>query len=113
MERLPGFRRVGHMIISLPRVDGRQEAAVMRAIVLAAAMCIGFAAAAAAQNAKTAAGEKLFVDQKCTLCHSVGDKGNKKGALDDVGSKLSADEIRQWITTPKEMTAKAKATRKP
>jgi len=85
----------------------------MRAIVLAAAMCIGFAAAAAAQNAKTAAGEKLFVDQKCTLCHSVGDKGNKKGPLDDVGSKLSADEIRQWITTPKEMTAKAKATRKP
>src|SRR5438445_11583474 len=76
-------------------------------------LCVGLAATAAAQDANVARGEKLFADQKCTLCHSVGDKGNKKGPLDGVASKLSADELRSWITDAKGMTAKTKATRKP
>jgi mono/diheme cytochrome c family protein len=84
----------------------------MRSIVLGLAMCVGVAAAAAAQDAK-AKGEKLFADQKCTLCHSIGDKGNKKGPLDGVGSKLSTAEIHEWMTDAKGMTAKTKATRKP
>ena len=57
----------------------------MRWIVIAAMVCIGCAAPAAAQDAK-AKGAQLFADQKCTLCHSIGDKGNKKGPLDDVGA---------------------------
>ena len=85
----------------------------MRSAVITAVLCLGLAAAAAAQDAKVTKGQQLFADQKCTLCHSVGDKGNKKGALDGVGSKLSADEIRSWITDAKGMTAKTKATRKP
>jgi mono/diheme cytochrome c family protein len=67
---------------------------------------------AAAQDLK-AKGEKLFVDQKCTLCHSVAGKGNTKGPLDDVGSKDSAADIRAWITDANAMTAKTGATRKP
>jgi len=74
---------------------------------------LALAATVAAQDAKVAKGEKLFADQKCTLCHSVGDKGNKKGALDGVATKLKADEIREWIVDAKGMTAKTKATRKP
>jgi mono/diheme cytochrome c family protein len=66
---------------------------------------------AAAQDA--AAGAKLFVDQKCSLCHSVAGKGNAKGALDDVGSKLSAADLRAWIEDAKAMTTKTGATRKP
>jgi mono/diheme cytochrome c family protein len=69
------------------------------------------AGTAAAQDA--AAGAKLFVDQKCSLCHSVAGKGNAKGPLDDVGSKLSAADIRAWIADAKAMTAKTGATRKP
>ena len=69
-------------------------------------------AAAAAQDAK-ARGAQLFNDQKCALCHSIAGKGNAKGALDDVGSRLSADDIRGWITDAKGMTAKTKAERKP
>jgi cytochrome c2 len=84
----------------------------MRSMVMAVALSVGCSTLAAAQDAK-AKGEKLFTDQKCTLCHSIADKGNKKGPLDDVGGKLSADEIRSWITDAKGMTAKAKATRKP
>lgn len=76
-------------------------------------LCVGLAATAAAQDAKVAKGEKLFADQKCTLCHSIGDKGNKKGPLDGVATKIKADEIREWLVDAKAMTAKTKPTRKP
>jgi mono/diheme cytochrome c family protein len=81
---------------------------------LAAAVLGGLFAAlpAAAQDLK-AKGEKLFTDQKCSLCHSVAGKGNAKGALDEVGSKLSAADLRAWLTDSKGMTAKTGATRKP
>ena len=75
------------------------------------ALSVGLAVPALAQDAK--AGEKIFVDQKCSLCHSVAGKGNAKGPLDEVGSKLKADEIRAWITDAKGMTAKTKSGRKP
>ena len=73
----------------------------------------GFATGAAAQDAKVEKGAKVYADQKCSLCHSIAGKGNAKGSLDGVGSKLTADEIRSWITDSKGMTAKTKATRKP
>lgn len=71
-----------------------------------------FALAATAQDA-VARGEKVYADQKCTVCHSIAGKGNVKGALDEVGSKRSADEIRAWITDAKSMAAKTGAARKP
>jgi mono/diheme cytochrome c family protein len=82
-------------------------------VIVSAVLFVGLAAGVRAQDAKVAAGEKLFVDQKCTLCHSVGDKGNKKGPLDAVGTTLKPDEIREWLVDAKGMTAKSKATRKP
>ena len=85
------------------------RARVVCAVIAAAALTT----VAFAQDANVAKGEKLFVDQKCTLCHSIGDKGNKKGPLDGVATKLKADEIHSWITDAKGMTAKTKATRKP
>jgi mono/diheme cytochrome c family protein len=67
-----------------------------------------------AQDAATVAqGQKVFAAQKCSICHAVGAVGNKKGLLDGVGAKLSADEIRQWIVSAPEMAAKTKAERKP
>jgi mono/diheme cytochrome c family protein len=83
-----------------------------RSIVLSAAVILGLAASASAQDLK-AKGAEVFTAQKCSLCHSVAGKGNPKGVLDDVGTKLKADEIRQWIVDPKAMTAKTQATRKP
>jgi mono/diheme cytochrome c family protein len=58
-------------------------------------------------------GKALFTAQKCGLCHSIGGKGNPKGALDSVGAKLKPPEIRQWLVSPTGMAEKAKATRKP
>lgn len=81
-------------------------------IALGIVLGLGLAATAAAQDAK-AKGEKLYADQKCAMCHSIGDKGNKKGPLDGVAGKLSADELRQWIVDAKGMTAKTKSARKP
>lgn len=69
---------------------------------------IGEAAAAATDD-----GARIYAAQKCSLCHSVAGKGNPKGALDDVGSRLTADAVREWLVSPKEMSAKHKAERKP
>lgn len=85
---------------------------MVRSVVCGIVLSVAFAAMAAAQDAK-ANGEKIYADQKCSLCHSIGGKGSAKGPLDSVGSKLSADDIRAWIVDAKGMTVKTKATRKP
>ncbi len=77
------------------------------------ALCAVMAAPAAAQDAKVAQGVKVYAEQKCSMCHSIGDTGNKKGPLDGVASKLKAEELREWIVDAKGMTAKTKAPRKP
>ncbi len=84
----------------------------MRITVVALALQAMVASAAFAQD-QIAKGEAVYTAQKCSLCHSIGEKGNKKGPLDGVGSKLSADDIRMWMTDAKAMTAKTNATRKP
>lgn len=82
-----------------------------RSLVIGALFLLGVAGTASAQD--KAKGEAVYAAQKCSLCHSIAGKGNPKGALDDVGSKLKADEIRAWIVDAKSMTAKTGATRKP
>lgn len=73
-----------------------------------------WAGVASAQHADVIErGKKVYAAQKCQICHSIEGKGNKNGPLDGVGSKLSVDEIRQWIVDAPAMTAKAKAARKP
>jgi mono/diheme cytochrome c family protein len=72
-----------------------------------------FATAASAQDSAAARGEKVYTSQKCSICHSIAGVGNKKGALDGVGARLTGDEIRQWIVDAPGMTAKTKAERKP
>jgi len=53
------------------------------------------------------------VSPKCSMCHAIAGQGNAKNPLDGVGSKLSADDIKAWIRTPKEMAEKAKSVAKP
>jgi mono/diheme cytochrome c family protein len=89
-----------------------REELMIRSMVYAMALCVCAAATARAQDAK-AKGEQIFIDQKCSLCHSIAGKGNAKGSLDDVGKKDSPDDIRQWLVDTKAMTVKTKATRKP
>ena len=55
------------------------------------------ATVAAKQDA--AKGQAVYAAQKCSVCHSIQGKG--------------ADEIRQWIVNPTEITAKTRSTAKP
>ena len=83
-------------------------------MVIAAALAVtAMTAGSATAQDLAAKGEKVYVAQKCSVCHSIAGKGNAKGPLDDVGAKLKADEIRLWLTDAKGMTAKTQATRKP
>jgi mono/diheme cytochrome c family protein len=69
---------------------------------------------ASAQSLETIEhGKKVYAAQKCQTCHSIHGVGNKRGTLDDVGARLGEDEIRSWIVSAPEMTAKSKSTRKP
>lgn len=84
---------------------------MMRITFVMVVLC-GLASTAFAQG--VAKGQQAFAESKCLVCHFVGGEGNKKGpVLDGVGAKLTAEEMRQWITNAPEMAAKANIVRKP
>ena len=84
-----------------------------RALSLAAVAVVALLAPcpAAAQDAKR--GQEVYTAQKCQGCHNIAGKGFKNNTLDGVGAKLSAADIKAWITTPKEMATKAGSKGKP
>ena len=81
-------------------------------ITLALASALMMTRPAAGQDAAKK-GQDVYTAQKCQLCHAIAGKGNKSNPLDGVGAKLSADDIKQWITHPVEAAAKAKSAKKP
>lgn len=84
-----------------------------RTILMLALFGLAVPQAARAQDPLVQKGQQVFAAQKCSMCHSVAGKGNPKGPLEGMGTKWKADEIRQWITSWKQMAAKYQATRKP
>jgi mono/diheme cytochrome c family protein len=86
---------------------------MMRTFLMLTVFAMCTTAAAAQSLDKLEQGKKVYAAQKCQVCHSIHGAGNKKGVLDDVGARLSEDEIRQWIVSAPEMSAKTKASRKP
>jgi mono/diheme cytochrome c family protein len=82
---------------------------------LAVGALISFAVSAAPSAGDAAKGKEVYgaATPKCKVCHSIGGEGNAKGSLDGIGSKVTADEIKAWMRTPKEMATKHKAERKP
>lgn len=66
-------------------------------------------AAQAPDAAKVAAGQKAYDTQKCSTCHAIKGQGGKLStALDGVGAKLPAADVKKWLTSPAEMEAKLK-----
>lgn len=62
----------------------------------------------AAQDAKQVeAGKKLYETYNCKKCHKIAGVG-KLTTLDGVASKLTAEDLRKWLVSPDEMTAKLK-----
>jgi mono/diheme cytochrome c family protein len=87
-----------------------------RVVIIALVEVVALAAAGivfAQDKASIERGMKVYAEQKCSVCHAVGGKGNPKGALDDVGKTLKPEEIRAWLVNPAEVARKTKAERKP
>jgi len=75
-------------------------------VTFAALFAAAMPAVVSTQADKIEAGKKVYAAQKCATCHSIAGTGSKMAPLDGVGSKLSAAEIKAWITDPDPLTAK-------
>ncbi|MCW8901999.1 MAG: cytochrome c [Gammaproteobacteria bacterium] len=42
-------------------------------------------------------GRKIYQEQNCSACHSIAGKGNPRTPLDGVGTRRTAEELRNWI----------------
>lgn len=58
------------------------------------------AASANSGDSPEASGKQLFESYGCSSCHSVGGVGNTASALDAVGSKRTAEELKKLIVSP-------------
>jgi mono/diheme cytochrome c family protein len=85
----------------------------MLAMVMMALTAAATSAAGGQDAAQIKRGQEVYAAQKCQMCHSIAGKGGKQNPLDGVGTKVSAEDIKRWITHPAEMTAKTKSTKKP
>ena len=52
------------------------------------------------------AGKKLYASEGCAKCHQVDGQGSRMSILDGVGTKLTAEELKLWLTDTAEMMAK-------
>jgi cytochrome c553 len=50
---------------------------------------------------------------KCVMCHMLEGRGNSRVKLDGVAGRLSAEEIKAWVRTPREMAKKKGSTLQP
>ena len=72
-------------------------------------LAVGVAAAQTPDPKKVADGQKAYDVHKCNTCHTVKGQGSKAAsALDGVGAKLSAADIKGWLTNTAAMEAKLK-----
>ncbi|HKW01746.1 MAG TPA: cytochrome c [Vicinamibacterales bacterium] len=77
--------------------------------IVGVAIATSVVAAQTPDPAKVAAGQKAFDAQKCATCHAVKGQGGKlASALDGVGAKVPAADIKKWLTNPAEMEAQLK-----
>jgi mono/diheme cytochrome c family protein len=75
---------------------------------IAFASGVTLAAAGAGQDAKVAAGKKIYDTNQCKTCHLAEKAGNKQYPLDGISAKMSDADIRKWMTATAEMEAKLK-----
>ena len=73
------------------------------AIVFMGALSVGVSAQ---DPKKIQTGKQLYASKECAKCHMIAGKGNKIGVLDHVATKVSADDMRKWLTAPVDMEAK-------
>lgn len=52
-----------------------------------------------------APGKQVYRENRCSMCHSIAGEGSPRSPLDGVGSRLTEEEIRNWIVAPQTMQA--------
>lgn len=52
-----------------------------------------------------ARGRAVYEAQNCATCHSLAGEGNPRRPLDDVGARLTPDQLRAWTTGTGEAAA--------
>lgn len=77
-----------------------------RVMMTVVAVMMGVAGLGAQDAKKIAMGKDLYQKYACEKCHQIAGKGSKISPLDGVASKMTAAEMKQWITDPDTMTAK-------
>jgi cytochrome c2 len=73
-------------------------------VIVLAMVC--YIVAFSAPQASVDKGKDVYAKQNCKICHSIAKVGNPKTPLDGVGAKLTDDQFKKWIRTPKEMNPK-------
>ena len=82
---------------------------VSRLFMALVAVVFASGATIAAQDPKQVElGKKLYETYNCKKCHRIAGVGSKVSSLDGVATKMSAEEIHQWLVSPAEMTKKLK-----
>jgi mono/diheme cytochrome c family protein len=77
------------------------------AAILACVVFAGGVAMAAGPEQKAEAGQAAYTTLKCGTCHAIKGTGGKlASALDGVATKLSAADLKKWLTDPVAMEAK-------
>jgi mono/diheme cytochrome c family protein len=80
-----------------------KAAAVATAIALAATVAFGQDGTALASQ-----GKRLFTEQGCYGCHTIGKAGTPiANDLSHVGSKYAESYLRQWLSEPKQQKPRA------
>jgi mono/diheme cytochrome c family protein len=51
----------------------------------------------AAPDSDHAAGRRIYVEQGCSLCHSIAGEGNPRNPLDGVSARHGREDMRDWI----------------
>jgi nitric oxide reductase subunit C len=85
---------------------------MLKTIVLASIAVAGLSAATATRAWAGADEGKALYEQKCKVCHSIGNErgkmADKGGPLDGVGSKRDAAWLTKYLTDPKSVMPEAK-----
>jgi mono/diheme cytochrome c family protein len=86
-----------------------------RSLAVAVALSVGLGVAglraeeaAKPDAAKVGKGQQVYTAQHCSMCHSIAGKGNPKTPLDDVGGKMTAEDLKKYIVNPKSVKADSK-----
>jgi mono/diheme cytochrome c family protein len=75
-----------------------------RFLLVAAGALFGMGGWLGAQNPRQIeAGRKIYESEGCAKCHMINGRGNRMAPLDGVGSRLSPEEIKKWLTKTAQM----------